>query len=198
LIALCAFWSCDSGRDDDDGSPSSALGDKEIMLASGEQVYNEDSTFYTFTPSFPGEKKTVGPKSGDVGPGNAAAVAALSSIDEYGKLTLKLPVFDLVAFNETWAGFTIDPPDVKYILLEKFEVAGGSALLKRNSTGCEVNYMYADKDARIYGNEEGTPPMSVDLILKQGWNSVIVDRSGSTWTYKPGIPGDGYRWVVDD
>jgi hypothetical protein len=209
LIALCAFWGCSSGDDNDDGpslppAEEAWLGDKVIMLAEGEQVYQEDGTPCVFNPGTP--TKTVRPRN--VGASYVTAVETVSSIDEYGILTLKLPPYNTTYWTEFTGtldtGLTADPPDVKHVMVEDFGVSDseGFRFRKRNETWSEgINYIYVDKDARIYGvttvnDAGGQHTVYVNLILKKGWNLIITKFSGSDYEMKTGIPGDEHRWIV--
>jgi hypothetical protein len=201
LIVLCAFWSCDSGSDDD-GGPSSALGDKEITLAEGVQVYNDDGSEYQ-----PGSVQTVRAQSSQTGASYAAL--SLGSIDADGKLTLNLPVF--TQWSEIGGGavtgLTVEPPDVKVAEVSSFLVAGNDLRLQNNDGGKNqiINYEYADRDAHIYGQGTVTNPaglVEINLFLKKGWNSVIIDfppdYPSSNSTMVTGSPGAGFKWVWDD
>jgi hypothetical protein len=213
LTALCAFWGCSSSDDDDGPSPLQAeeagLG-KEITLTptQGVQVYKmEDGS--PFTP--PTGEVTVRPRSSKFNSNYAAAVEAVSRITSTGMLTLKLPEYtywgdytdDLLAEE----GITADPPDVKIARVDNFKATTGGFRLDNNSINTTngeswrgVSYIYADKDAIVTGvyedqNGEGMPvSFYVNLILKEGWNSIIQSLSGSNATVVTHIPGAGYRW----
>ncbi|MDR1315448.1 MAG: hypothetical protein LBK13_01135, partial [Spirochaetales bacterium] len=119
LIALCAFWGCSSSDDDDDGPASAGLGDKEITLATGEQVYNDDGSEYK-----PGSVQTVRTLSGQTG--SSYAALSLGSIDTDGKLTLKLPVFTYwgeLGGGSFDPGLTVNPSDVKSVDVREFTVS---------------------------------------------------------------------------
>ncbi|MDR1317924.1 MAG: hypothetical protein LBK13_13745 [Spirochaetales bacterium] len=209
LIALCAFWGC-SSSDDDDGpslpqAEEASLGNVQITVADGVQVYKADGTTpYTFTPGPAKQVTTYNHVSGSY----AAAVAALSSIDANGKLTLKLPVvtdwtgFDSNGFQDD--GLAADPFDVKTVEIRTlvFSVSSDNFELDNINTtnGDTLRYIYADKDARISGVEDDGD--TVDLILKQGWNAVIKIRgkngTGSGGALVTGKHGSGYRWVASD
>jgi hypothetical protein len=218
LIALCAFWGCSSSDDDD--SPYSpplppaeeaGLGDVEITVAAGEQVYNADGTTpYTFAP---GAAKVVWVANSDIGSNYNTAVAALSSIDSNGKLTLKLPVFSFWADADvkvwhTEVGLTAVPSDVQTAQVStlKFGSSLGiteNMLRKTNADGTsEVYYVYADKDAEIHDetspDEEGKTGR-VDLILKKGWNLAIgYNAPDGSISLTSGDPGPAFRWEVYD
>ncbi|MDR1317371.1 MAG: hypothetical protein LBK13_10920 [Spirochaetales bacterium] len=192
LIVLCAFWSCDSGGDDD--SPPG-----DLQVSAGEQVYNKDGTEYK-----PGSVQTVRTTSERTGASYAALT--IGSIDADGKLTLNLPVF--TQWGEIGGGtvtdLTADPPDVKAVVVDNFVVAGKEFQNRKNPGGRVINYTYADRDAHIYGqsaHEEGGQ-QEFNLILKKGWNSTIVyfppDFPVSNSTVVTGSPGDGYRWELKD
>jgi hypothetical protein len=185
LIVLCAFWGC-SSSDDDDGPPPA----EEISWAVEEQVYQPGGSEYQ-----PGSAQTVRPESGDVGSSYADAVADVSSIDADGKLTLKLPVFNWNKFGGTPldTGLTANPPDVKFVYVDSFNVVGSGLNLGKNRTsgGGRLGYVCADKNAVITGVSDSGE--SINLILKRGWNPVIPGGPGSTMVV--GEHGDGY-WNV--
>jgi hypothetical protein len=213
LIVLCAFWGC-SSSDDDDGpslphAEEAGLGDTEITVAAGVQVYKmEDGN-----PYVPGMEVTVRPRSSKFDSNYAGAVEAVSKITSDGKLTLKLPVYtywgDYTDDLLEEQGITADPSDVKIARVDNFRPTTSGVRLDNNNTNGEswrgVSYIYADKDAIVMGvyedqNGDGLPvSFYVDMILKQGWNSVIQSSlSGSNATVVTGIPGAGYRWEVSN
>ncbi|MDR1317156.1 MAG: hypothetical protein LBK13_09820, partial [Spirochaetales bacterium] len=59
-------------------------------------------------------------------------------------------------------------------------------------------YAYANKDAVITGIDDDNAGMIINLILKRGWNSLIIDWSVSPPTMKNGSPDDSFKWIVDD
>jgi hypothetical protein len=202
LIALCAFWGCSSSDDDDDSVPSSALGDKKITLAGGEaRVYNNDNSEYK-----PASSKTVQAQSSQTGASYAALT--LGSIDTDGKLTLKLPVFtqwEEIGGGADLAGLglTAAPSDVKIVTVDDFLVDGKTLELQNKNSGKQgkINYIYANKDAHISGQIPiGGGTQDVNLILKKGWNSVIITflSSSSNSTCVNGSPDDGFKWVLDN
>jgi hypothetical protein len=205
LIALCAFWGCSSSDDDDDGpslppAEEAGMGDVEISIAAGEQVYKTDGSEYK-----PGIAKDVLTPSGDAGDNYADdVIAAGSTITAEGKLTLKLPVFthwsdaDVEVWHTGMEGLTANPSDVKTLHVGSFFISGGSEFGQKNAEH-DVSYVYADKDARIQGTSpDGEWTIHAELILKQGWNSIIWTESGSNLYMRTGIPGAGYKWVLAD
>jgi hypothetical protein len=206
LIALCAFWGCSSSDDDDGPSLPNAeeagLGDVEISIAAGEQVYETNGTTpYTFAP---GPVKTVKTYASDTGLSYISdVVAAGSEITYEGKLTLKLPVFthwddtDVDIWHTEMEGLTANPSDVKTFHVGSFAINSGELDLGQTNGTHDVSYVYADKDATIQGvtNEDGMT-FHVNLKLKKGWNSVIGGSSGSGWTMATGTPDGTYKWVV--
>jgi hypothetical protein len=199
LIALCAFWGC-SSSDDDDGPPEGFLGNAQITLADGEQVYKEDGSNY-IPVSAPEAVRT----SNNCGASYGDSVAALSSIDATGKLVLKLPV--ITNWSETLdegyleEGTPADPSDVRVVLADNFrvpDIAGKKARLKKvKGANNYVIYTYADKDAHVWGesDDQGTH-ITMEMFLKRGWNVGIASVSGSNETWVNGSPGDGYKWTL--
>jgi hypothetical protein len=219
LLVLCVFWGCSSSDDDDDGpslphAEEAGLGNTEITLATGVQVYNKaDGTPYT-----PGVEYLVRPRDRQqLGNSYCAAVEAVSKVTSDGKLTLKLPVYNTYwsehKFNGTtfWDGLdiTANPPNTKIAYVDNFFIilsSSNSLMLQNNNVNGEskATYMYADRDAIVTASFEGEgddgEPITiyVNAILKQGWNSVIESVSGSTWTIVSGNHGAGYRWERPD
>ncbi|MDR1315428.1 MAG: hypothetical protein LBK13_01035 [Spirochaetales bacterium] len=208
LIVLCAFWGCDSSDDDDGPSlphaEEASLGTGEITLATGEQVYEADGATH-YSPSNTG--KTIRTHN-DIGSSYVPLVSAASSISDSGILTLKLPAYSYWAESDNGGrieeeGLTADPPDVLTVHIWDFVVESSSdafyrAVVEKRKGTDSVTYLCANKDARIWGEvEDDGIRFSVNLILKQGWNSVIVSDSGSR-TIVSGSPGSGYRWIAEE
>jgi hypothetical protein len=54
---------------------------------------------------------------------------------------------------------------------------------------------YANKDGTATGvTTEGTDTFNFNLALKEGWNTVIQTRTGTSVTVKTGTPGSDFRW----
>jgi hypothetical protein len=217
LMILFGFAGCSS---DDDTGPSlppaeeAGLendGTTDYTPATGVQVYNPDSTAYTFV----GADVPVRTPTDCAGETYRDAVAVVSKITSAGLLTLTLPAFattvdwsEFEQFVESEPGVTAEPSDVQIAILDVFRVEttpNKSDLNLTNGTSSAV-YIYADKDAVIQG--QFSDPAGggvvytclVNLILKKGWNSAILTESGTTSRIatKP-IPADGsYKWVVSD
>ncbi|MDR1316608.1 MAG: hypothetical protein LBK13_07010, partial [Spirochaetales bacterium] len=93
--------------------------------------------------------------------------------------------------------FTVVPSDVRVVDIVGFVIDGTSFDLDKTDGTHKVRYMYADKDAHVYGVlPYGDGKEDINLILKQGWNSTLWSKSGSNETWVSG-GSDGYRWVVD-
>jgi hypothetical protein len=203
LIVLCAFWGCSSSDDDDGPSlPEGFLGDEQITIAEGVQVYKDGSEYK------PVSAQTVRAQFSQTGASYAAL--DLGSIDTDGILTLNLPVFTYWSeigggVNLVGLGLTVVPPDVKVVMVEDFPVDGRHLRFRNKNSGNRgaINYIYANKDAHI----SGQIPVSggqqyVNLILKKGWSSSIIDflsdSPASDSTSVIGNPGDGFKWVLEN
>ncbi|MDR1315851.1 MAG: hypothetical protein LBK13_03160 [Spirochaetales bacterium] len=227
LIVLCAFWGCSSSDDDDDGpslpnAEDGFLGNGTLSIEPEPQVYSKTDGITPYTFTGPGTK-SVRTRDDDMSLGSnyalgnnyQNAVAAISSIDEHGKLTLKLPaVTSWEDFNNgdiSGVGITVNPPDVKVGELKRFFVSDTPEDLVLSYSYENINgeslvhYVYANQDASVSGVKTWTNsgdgneyPLYMNLTLKQGWNSVlwIPFSNPEHWEVKTGLPGAGYKWVV--
>ena len=143
-----------------------------------------------------------------------------------GKFTIELPTPSAAQLGEADdliddmddmpSNITISEKDVKgvaaefYVLdangssQEAISLIVGNVDLKGNGTIESAGWMYVDKNVNISGNqnltEEGiNVTMSVDLKLKQGWNSMLMimkySNAGMSINIKSGQPPAGL-WMV--